>query len=457
VDVKVANPDGGSATVAAGFTYGTVAIGCGTDCGNVGDPYEGRGGPPASATQLSSCDTNLAPTTPGQYFLVTQNVGSNPAAACFDASGWAGNVSFILDLGGHTVTGGILISYNTPGPITIFNGTITCNNIVGGPEPTACLHVYNGLQWQGQFRAHHLTINQQNTTASTAAVFVVNDNEHAALTFPGNGLGLELRLDHISVTTPASNPVNTRFNSLRVQSYVNAEADYNYVHCLGGINGCQGIIALGVPLVAAHNNLVIMDYNTTAQDGRAFLCDWAGLGPGNSCDIYANDITSTNNRAIRYRGANSPIQNGSAHDNIIRDIRAGGRLAAVHFGENDTDLSLQNISVYSNTFEIHDGNGVAVSSASGISIYNNTAICFNDDCSPAGYFARTDSLGYDGNGTNINAKNNTSALTSASKPSVFVCGLGQCTSPTSTTSATVCSTGAAAGNGTITTLTPPCP
>jgi hypothetical protein len=145
----------------------------------------------------------------------------------------------------------------------------------------------------------------------------------------------------------------------------------------------------------------------------------------------------------------------------------GGRLAAIHMGENDVDISAQAVEIYNNTFELGpSGNGVVVSSASGVTIENNTVTCLNNDCSSVGYFARTDGVGtYGATGTEMSVKNNTvDVLTSAGKPAVMVCGppgnvAYQCSTnaTVNTTSAMVCNTGTAVGNGTITTNQPPCP
>jgi hypothetical protein len=196
-------------------------------------------------------------------------------------------------------------------------------------------------------------------------------------------------MDHISVTSPPC--PTSRFGALEISDYVAVETDHNYVHCIGTTSACQGFPFLATTFVQAHHNQVEMDYNTVG-DGRAFLCDFAGLGPGNTCDVYSNYIIATNNRAIRYRGPTSPVQYGKAYSNAIYNIQEGGLSAAIHIGEDDLDMEMADIEVYNNTFELNStghGQAVIVTWAQGPNIHDNTVTCYNNDCSSAGYFART--------------------------------------------------------------------
>ena len=457
VDVRVTNPDNQSATLPGGFTYssGGITAGCGagtdnSDCGNVGDPYEGSGGPPSTATPITACGT-LSPTS-GQYFLVKGNIGSNATAQCINITVWSSGASFTLDLGGHTVTGYVTLAAVSPGPITVFNGTIVCS-VDWNSTARACLNLMPDGQLTGQMRAHHLTVTDQYTTSGSTSVNVINGTPHTPLTFPGQGLGLEARVDHITIVSPVSTPYGTRFTGIYGAQYINYEADHNYVHCLGGVSAPQGILAWLNPTAKMHDNQVKMDYNTVA-DGRALMCDGAGVGSGNSCDIYSNVVTSTNNRAIRYRVVGT--QNGLVYSNSIYNIQETGTAAAIHLGENDTNLATENIEIYSNVFELNGGQAIINCSATGANIHNNTVTCYGNDCSSASYFARTNvEGGLPDSGTAMTVKYTTFPSGWGGRNAVMACGPPgdpsySCTKATGTSTVTYCDTGVVVGNGTIT-------
>jgi hypothetical protein len=230
--------------------------------------------------------------------------------------------------------------------------------------------------------------------------------------------------------------------------------DHNYVHCLGTTSACQGLFGSNNPILKMHDNQVYMDYNTVA-DGRAFLCDGAGIG--GSCDIYNNVITSTNNRAIRYRGQASPVvQHGKVYDNYFYNIQEVGTLAAIHLGENDANLAAENVEIYNNTFELNGGQAIINCSAAGANIHDNTVTCYGNDCSSASYFARTNvEGGLPDAGTEMTVKYTTFPSNWGGRNAVMACGVPgtpsySCTKATGSSTVTYCDTGVVVGNGTIT-------
>jgi len=464
VDVIVRNPDGQSATVPSGFTFGTVAIGCGTgtdnsECGNVGDPYEGQG-PPSNQVPISACGMTISAS--GNY-KVTQDIGSNASATCISITYNTFNVN--LDLGGHTVTGTIFaVSGNGN---TIYNGTVTCNKDTS-TYPQACVQVYAQIT-TAQARIHHLTVTNQQELGGIWNVMIEQDNP-ASYSGGGSGLGKPCRVDHVSITSITGTGAGNRYGGIASQGKCNTELDHNFVHCTGGLlNACQGMGAGEVGFAYIHDNEVQMDpVSGPTQDGRGIICD-LGAGVEGTCDIYNNIIVPTNNRAIRYRefppgcpGGGGPwgIQVGNVYNNIISNIQKGGRLAAIHIGEDDCNLMTTAINIYNNSLELNNGNGIVVVSANGVTAFNNAFTCYGGNCNSAGWPLFTDALGFSNGQTNAYFKNN--AIPAGITNSVRVCGppgnpSHSCSAPDETTSATVCNTGAAVGNGTLTTLTPPCP
>ena len=243
------------------------------------------------------------------------------------------------------------------------------------------------------------------------------------------------------------------------------EGENNLLTCQGTILACQGIMFFAMTDVIAEHNNITMQQNSTAQDGRALLCDnISNSVVVTGCDFSFNEITATNNRAMRVRGSQTGggYLGVTIHDNLIHNIRETGRLAAIHFGENDVSLDVDTgAQVYNNILELNDGNGIVAANASGITNHDNTVTCIGGNCAAAGYFAFTDYLGSYGNGTDIIVKDTT--LPGGFGNAVMVCGppgnpAYACSAGgTTTTSATVCNTGTVVGNGTITVNNPPCP
>jgi len=439
VDVRVTNPDNQSATLPSGFTFGTVTIGCGSDCGNVGDPYEG-GSPPVvpPGNHITACKTDIGT---GNWIL-DNDVGTDPAVLCLQAYFPGGTVN--LDLGTHTVTGRVNIQdQEVPDLSVLMNGTIICNTSYAGGH--ACL----GIRTIGRF--HHLTVTQQNAEPLAAIKIEYGATIHSPP---------EVRLDHITSTVGPS-PTTGRVRNVYSQT-ASIEADHNYIVCLDDTSVCQGFELGQARYSYIHHNYISLPQSCSActGDSRGILFDYCRDG-----EASYNEILTGNNRAVRVR-ADNPVYTEpvNIHDNLFRNILVPGRLAAVHTGENDNNLQIQPVNIYNNIFQLGpSGNGIVASSASNVTAYNNTVTCVSGNCSSVGYFAFTDILSSAPAGSDFWVKDNdVSVLTSAGKIAVKVCGPAGnpsyvCTYAAGTSSARVCNTGTVVGNGTMTTETPPCP
>ena len=451
VDVIVTNPDSTSTVMAQGFLYGDVA-GCGTDCGNVGDPYEGAGAP-SGQTPISSCNTNI--TTGGNYVL-TQNIGSDATATCLKWFFPSSSVN--LDLGGHTVTGQIDISNTNQGLNVIQNGIINCSMGAG------C------LVWPTTGHIHHLTIT--NSAGLLGVLGSIGINVVGTESVTASYLGLHI--DHDTVTISAT-PNANRTEAIRVSGAngsnasirsMSIEADHNNVTCSDNASACQGFELFATIGSLIHNNTFTLPSTCTlcTDTARATIFDTGGMG-----EFSFNTVTTLSNRGIRTRNLSSSAAGNLpifVHDNSFLHVTTAGRLAAVHIGENDTNLNTTPVNVYNNNFELGPaGNGVVVSAADNVTVRSNTVTCFNNDCTGVGFFALTDVPNtYASTGTDaIFSNNNVAPLTNAGLPSIKVCGvpgnvLYECSAQgQATTSATVCSSGTVVGNGTINVVSPPCP
>jgi hypothetical protein len=424
--------------------------------GVCGDPYEGAGAP-ANQQPISACGITISAS--GNY-KVSQDIGTNAAATCITITYNTNRVN--LDLGGHTVTGAIFdVSGNGN---TVYNGTITCNKDTSS-YPQTCLQVYNQIT-SAQWRAHHLTMQNQHEAGGVWTLMTEMDSP-GSYAGGGSGLGMPCRIDHTSMTSITGTGIGNRYGFINNQGYCNVEEDHNYLHCTGGsLEACQGMGAGITPYAYIHDNYILLDpVSSGIQDGRGLICD-SGAGVNGTCDMYNNIIYATNNRAIRFRqfpptsgqGGQWGIQRGNVYNNFIYNIQVGGRLAAIHIGEDDFNLMTTAINIYNNSLELNNGNGIVVVSANGVTALNNAFTCYGGTCGSASIPMFTDALGYSGGQTNAYFKNN--VIPAGITNGVKVCGppgnASYGCSSSETTAATVCATGNAVGNGRITANAAPC-
>jgi hypothetical protein len=284
---------------------------------------------------------------------------------------------------------------------------------------------------------------------------------------------LTLRLDHNTILITAT-PNANRTQAIRndgangsntaVRS-ISVEVDHNNLTCADNASACQGVELFASSGSFVHHNIISLPTicSLCTDSARGTIFDSSGNG-----EFAFNAVNTEANRGVRIRSVPTSALT-VVHDNAFQNVLSPGRLAAVHVGENDQTLSTINVSVYGNTFQLGPGgNGVVSSAATNIFIRNNTISCLNGDCSSVGFLAETDVPAgtYATTGTNMTvSNNNVNVLSSASKPAVKVCqspgtaGLTCSFSATQSlqTSATICNSGTAVGNGAINVVTPPCP
>lgn len=220
------------------------------------------------------------------------------------------------------------------------------------------------------------------------------------------------------------------------------------ITCSENASSCQGAELWASAGTSVHNNVFDLPSScATCQDSaRAVIFDGNDGGR-----FYRNTVYTRSNRAVRVRSHGSKLRKVEVYDNQFLDVRAGGRFGAVHIGENDSELQVQNVNVYSNKFQLgREGNGVACVQASGCDVHDNAVSC-TPDCAKVGYFAVTQVVGnYALTGTVLTLSNNDlSELNRANKQSVFACSGEECVVGSGSTTVVICHSGTVAGSGIV--------
>ncbi len=449
--LSVTNP--GSTAATSSFTYTNLAPGCGSDCGNVGDPYQGQG-PPPNAVPIFGCTLIQVG---GAYVLGQDVSGTIRSSDSYCLHVFYTDTPVVIDLGGHTVNGIVKVESNAPGSYELMNGAVICN--VGD---RSCLY------WSVPYgHIHHLTVENQSPTPQ--ANIDINAIVPATVTAP------ILKLDHITSTVAATAAQFPRSRNIMddganggdpTQQSVPIEAFNNLITCADDASACQGVELYDAPYAYVHNNQINLPTHcgACADSARGILFDQLsndGVAAYNRIDVEAN-------RAVRVRATKSI----SIHDNEFDNIGDLGRLAAIQVGETNAGIDDDFVNVFNNAFQLGAGGaGVTSASAADVYVYANTVSCVGNDCSAAGPLAKTDipdTLAADQTGGTINAMNNdVSSLDAANVASVHICGYtggtaydcGGSNLPAATTTGYVCNNGAVAptGHGVIKLTTPPCP
>jgi hypothetical protein len=201
-----------------------------------------------------------------------------------------------------------------------------------------------------------------------------------------------------------------------------------------------------------------MDVSTGGfQYGRGVIVE-----PSQAAEIhiYLNDITATNNMAIRVWGdAAGLLQTGSIYNNIIHDIRLASFYGGIYLPEQDSHPAQESMEIYGNTLELNGGNAIGIDSGYGINVHDNTITCYNNDCSAAGWVLHTQEQAYSDSSTAVTIKNMTLPSGWGGRNAIGVCGTGGgyiCLAPTHTSAVTYCNTGVVVC-GTGATCTESCP
>ena len=293
--------------------------------GNVGDPYATDGGGPKGHA-LDKCK----PLGGGRYHLTADVAAVNPGEICFTLQ----DSGTRLDLGGHTVTGRIFSRANPSGS-SIFNGKVTCN-WDGRGGLTGCVNVLAEGRISDSFRLHHLTLSNL-SKEDTRAMYVEWQSNEPYVN------GSSIVLTHISSSVEDAPETARSYNLGAIGKNQSVEASYNDVHCSPTAAACQGIVCYGITQCLFYGNRVVLDHNTTEENGRALLFDGKTL----QGDAWNNLLIVNNSRGVRVRDSNNVF----IHDNRFKDV-AG---SAIHLGDPDRGTNKVSILVEHNVFEMAGG------------------------------------------------------------------------------------------------------
>jgi hypothetical protein len=337
----------------------TIVPGCGTgtdmsQCGNVGDPYEG--GAPPGGTGLDAC---LNPMTANTAYYLTQNVGSDPGAICF---GLRDGVT--LDLRGYTVTGRIDMTGLNANGITIFNGTVNCSIY---PTPAACIKISSSNAYTAKTRLHHLTVHNSAEPGT---------NGLAAIYFDWTGLdgvNLAIEVDHVSGYVQTA-PTSVRAIFMRVSTAKKIDVHHNDLTCNADVKACNLIETVpveGYENGLIHNNKLTITTNTVDQGlPRAIAISGpdSGTTGAQGWKVYSNYCTANNGRCFRFRQVNDL----EAYSNTVVNCAATQGYGCYHFADpsngteyvSDANARIHNEFISLDTggvgFWLRDGNGWSV-------------------------------------------------------------------------------------------------
>jgi len=364
VAVNVTNPDAQSATLPGAFTYtsGAITAGCGTgtdnsDCGNVGDPYEGGGFDPSGKTVLDACGTLSRNVS---YYL-TGPLGSNPATICVTLPFGSGPIT--LDLRGYTVTGRIDGTGIDANGITIFNGAVNCNI---SPAPTACVKISSASAYTAKTRLHHLTPHNS-SDVGPAAIHA----EWSGL----DGTNTALEIDHITCSV-APAPTSNRTICLNVVSGKKVLIHHNDLTCTANTKACQGLQLIppqGYVNTEIYNNKGTIETNTVSGGLPRMFCvsgPDSGSTGAQGIKVYNNYCEANNGRCFRFRQVNDLL----VHDNEVVNCADTATMGygCYHFADpsggtsyvGDAQANIYNETVALDTggvaFWLRDGNGWTV-------------------------------------------------------------------------------------------------
>jgi hypothetical protein len=371
--VNVTNPDNQSATLPGAFTYtsGSITAGCGagtdnSDCGNVGDPYEG--GSPPGGTPLNTCWGTSTPLVANTAYYLTTNVGSDATAVCFKLGG----KGITLDLGGYSITGRIYSQYINGNGITIFNGTVNCNVATSGE---ACIKLSSGSAWTAKTRTHHLTVHNAYQPLGATGVMAL----YAEYATGQSGTNTALEIDHVTCAVDSA-PLSWRSICLNLSLRGKFDIHNNDLTCPGDASACntiqitEGVLAAVNGLV--HNNKITLNTNTLppAQSSARGLIisgiDQSTDGPtGNQ--VYSNLCTANNNRCFRFR----QVKQTSLHDNSILNCASPKEGGCYTLGDPDNPLNSVydlEMNIWNETIEMNGGKAFWIRNVDGITVLNST-------------------------------------------------------------------------------------
>lgn len=396
------------------------------DRGNVGDPYEGGAANPA-AVLLTRCQALAANTS----YRLAGAITAGPDVVCFTMNG----SNTILDLGGFALEGRITAAgYPLIDGLIIFNGQVFCNH----PDHegnAGCVWITSDRTPVAGMRLHHLTVYNANSSGTIGgrAIHIDWSNTQLANAAPA------ITIDHI--TSRLADVVGGSRNlNISIISRMNAEIKYNDVTCPAGAAACQGVMCYGITNCKVHDNLIEMSPNYTAETGRGIILDQASSG-----EVYSNEITANNNRAVRLRGTKLT----RVHGNTIKNITAGGnglvaQLGAVHLADSDPVDGFETgdaNEIDTNRFEVAGGTVIFTRGGDATTVFHDNEIV---QMTSGGKLASMRVWSAGGGTSSLTIKDNPTATVLPAPQTTVEAGAA----------VVICTSGTATGAGTITTVCP---
>lgn len=410
----VVEPGATSANAGCGVTSkGSTTLDQST-CGNhPGAPYEDLTtasptvppSPFGSGTvhTITGC-TSITPTA-GDVWRFGANVNDGVGGTnqkCIHFAGQHAN-NFVIDLAGHTLTGGIKCDQSLGGNdcsgMTIVNGTVNCN--IANGSSVSCITLTQGSNPSKSIMLSHLTVNNFNSPTKLDGTY--RGFEYAILIEAGgatamskvpagasqktfNGAGIEEA--HLTVTDVAgyTGAGYTGQWCARCTAIFNGggggasfEAWNNYIPNNAYVDANQGIVFFHTGSSSAHNNYFPwVAYQGTGDTGRPILFDSAGK-PFDQAggQVFNNLIEAYNNRCVRTRQVNNVL----VHDNRFEHVRSSTVDPCIMMGGNgDYAEKLNGNIVSNNTFIQAGGTSIEAAESYGLVADSNRFSC-ESDCS----------------------------------------------------------------------------
>lgn len=385
-----------------------------TTCGNYsGAPYEdletaSPTTPPTpfgagSVHLISGCTTITA--TEGDIWRFSADVNDGVGGTnqnCIWFRGEAGN-DFVIDLAGHTLTGGIKCDQSVGGNdcsgMTIVNGTVNCDIATG--SAVSCITLTLGENPSKSILLSHLTVNNFNSPSRPDGTY--SSYQFAILTQTGgttimgavpagavqktfNGAGVEEA--HLTVADAAgyTGAGYTGQWCARCTAIFNGGAGGGTVEAWSNsipnnpyVDANQGIVFYHTGPASAHNNYFPwVAYKGTADTGRPILFDSAGKQFDQAGgQVFNNLIETYNNRCVRTRQVNNVL----VHDNRFEHVESTIVDPCIMMGGNgDYSEKIDGNVVSNNTFVHAGGNSIEAAESYGLVAEANTFVC-ESNCS----------------------------------------------------------------------------
>lgn len=452
----VVAPGATSANAGCGVTSrGSTTLDQST-CGNhPGAPYEDLATasptvPPSpfgsgAVHTITSC-TSITPTA-GDVWRFGANVNDGVGGTnqkCIYFGGQHAN-NFVIDLAGHTLTGGIKCDQRFGGNdcsgMTIVNGTVNCN--IANGSSVSCITLTQGSNPSKSIMLSHLTVNNFNSPTKPDGTY--SGFQYAILIEAGGatvmsavpaganqktfkGAGIEEA--HLTVTDAAgyTGAGYTGQWCARCTAIFNGggggasfEAWNNFIPNNAYVDANQGIVFYHTGPASAHNNYFPwVTHQGTGDTGRPILFDSAGKAFDQAGgQVFDNLIKAYNNRCVRTRQVNNVL----VHDNRFEHVESSTVDPCIMMGGNgDYSEKLNGNIVSNNTFTQAGGTSIEAAESYGLVADSNTFLC-EANCSSGKLAAAWIAEG--GNGL-------TFAVKSASRTSGCVVTLDLAASPATT-------------------------